>query len=168
MKSFNSLLLIAPLAFFFMRNIKKQCFSMAAFSFSASILHFIISWKASSEDWFDVTNDTITPLGSYEVRRCFFVPMRGFGGTSSFTNAGTSLEIALKGLWMASLVRGRGCGFGAKNWEALRIFSFSSKLFCLMASWISIASWYSTYNHTHSWSSSNRSSWSPGLLEEPH
>jgi hypothetical protein len=50
----------------------------------------------------------------------------------------------------------------------LRIFSFSSKLFCLMASWISIASWYSTYNHTHSWSSSNRSSWSPGLLEEPH
>jgi hypothetical protein len=57
--------------------------------------------------------------------------MKGFGDTLSFTNAGTSLEIALKGLQMALLVRGRGYGFGTKNWEALRIFSFSSKKWLL-------------------------------------
>jgi hypothetical protein len=45
-----------------------------------------------------VANDTITSLVSYEVNRCFLVPMVGFGETSSFTNAGASLEMALKGL----------------------------------------------------------------------
>jgi len=124
--------------FFPMRNIKKRRFSMSAFSFSASILHFIISWNASSDDWFAVANEIITSFVSYEVMHCFFVPMGGLEETSSLTNAGASLEMALKGWWVTTTEWDRGWGFGAKNCNVLAMFSLSSRLSHLMASWISV------------------------------
>ncbi len=65
--------------FFSIKNIKKRRFSMAAFSFSASILYFIISWNASSDDWFTVANEIITSFVSYEVRHYFFCLNGRFG-----------------------------------------------------------------------------------------
>jgi len=59
--------------------------------------------------------------------------MRGLGETSSLTNAGASLEMALKGWRVTATERGRGCGFGAKNCDALATFSLSSRLSRLMA-----------------------------------
>ena len=71
-------------------------------------------------------------LVSYEVKRCFFVLAGGLGDTSSFTNAGTSLEKVFKGLRVTAPEQGSSCGFGAKNWETLRTFSVFSKLSHLM------------------------------------
>jgi hypothetical protein len=58
-------------------------------------------------------------------------------GETSLTNAGALLEMALNGFLVAADVRGRGGGLGAKNWEALLTFSFSSQLSHHNASWIS-------------------------------
>ncbi len=75
LKSSNSLLLIAALAVFSIRNIKKHHFLMAAFSFFDSILLLMSSWKANSDWWLAVANDTITSWVSHKVKRCF-LPQR--------------------------------------------------------------------------------------------
>jgi hypothetical protein len=104
----------------------------------------------------------MTSLVSQDVKRCFFVPTSF--GDSLLTNTGASLEVVLKRLHVRSLVQVRGWGFGAKNWDAFLMFSFSSKLLHHNASWISTTSWYSECRHTDNASASDKSS--PGLLEE--